>query len=160
MKESEIGENSMLEDTLTMSQEQGEEMPSLNHSYICAQIMHQLLQDEKIQPLPELTLDVENGLTPDISVFPKGQIRPNFFEDVLKVKQLPLLAIEVISSSQSIQAILEKARLLVNSGIKTVWAVEPYGRSIFVINKDGKKLFHEEIAESEGIRVDFSKVFS
>jgi len=150
----------MLEDTLAVSQEQVEEMPSLNHSYICAQIMRQLLQDEKIQPLPELTLDVENGLTPDISVFPKEQIRPNFFEDVLKVKDLPVVAIEVISSSQSIQAILEKAKLLVNCGVRTVWTVEPYGRSVFVINGDGKKLFHEEVVESEGIRVDFSKVFS
>ncbi len=47
------------------------EMPSLNHSYICAQIMRQLLQDESLQPLPELTLDIENGLTPYISVFQK-----------------------------------------------------------------------------------------
>ncbi|NJO15867.1 MAG: Uma2 family endonuclease [Thioploca sp.] len=135
-------------------------MPSLNHSYICAQVMRQLLQDDSIQPLPELTLDIDNGLTPDISVFKKEKIQPNFFEDILKVKDLPILAIEVISSSQSIQSILEKSKLLVNSGVKTVWTVEPYGRSIFVINKEGKKLFHEDIVESEGIKVDFTKVFA
>lgn len=136
-----------------------EEMPSLNHSYICAQLMRQLLQDETIQPLPELTLDIENGLTPDISVYRKEKIHPNFFEDVLKVKELPVLAIEVISSSQSIQAILEKSKLLVNSGIKTVWTVEPYGRSVFVMNNQEKQLFHEDVVESEGIKVDFKKVF-
>jgi len=137
-----------------------EKMPSLNHSYICAQVMRQLLQDDSIQPLPELTLDIDNGLTPDISVFKKERIQPNFFEDILKVKDLPILAIEVISSSQSIQLILEKSKLLVNSGVKTVWTVEPYGRSIFVINKEGKKLFHEDIVESEGIKVDFTRVFA
>ena len=79
----------MLETTELVDHEQGKEMPSLNHSYICAQIMRQLLQDDKIQPLPELTLAVENGLTPGISVFPKEQIQPNFFEDVLKVERLP-----------------------------------------------------------------------
>ncbi len=104
-------------------------MPSLNHSYICAQIMRQLLQDEQFQPLPELTLAIDNGLTPDISIFPKEQIQPNFFEDVLKVERLPLLAIEVISSSQSIQSILDKAKLLVKAGVKAVWIIEPYGRS-------------------------------
>ena len=150
----------MLEDTQVLTQEQVEEIPSLNHSYICVQVMRQLLQDDKIQPLPELTLDVENGLTPDISVFPKEQIHPNFFEDVFKVQQLPVLAIKVISSSQSIQAILEKAKLLVKAGVKTVWVVEPYGRSIFVISNKGKELFHEEEIGSEGIKVDFSKVFS
>ena len=149
----------MLETIESVDQELGKEMPSLNHSYICSQIMRQLLQDDTIQPLPELTLAVENGLTPDISVFPKEQIRPNFFEDVLKVERLPALAIEVISSSQSIQSILEKAKLLVQSGVKTMWIVEPYGRSIFVVDQAGKQLFHEEPVTSEGIRVDFAKVF-
>lgn len=149
----------MLENTQIIA-EPVEEMPSLNHSYICAQVMRQLLQDDSIQPLPELTLDIDNGLTPDISVFKKEKIQPNFFEDILKVKDLPILAIEIISSSQSIQSILEKSKLLVNSGVKTVWTVEPYGRSIFVINKEGKKLFHEDIVESEGIKVDFTRVFA
>lgn len=136
-----------------------EEMPSLNHSYICAELMRQLLQDKRFQPLPELTLDLGNGITPDISVFPKEKIRPDFFEDILKVQELPVLAIEVISSSQNIHAILEKSKLLVNSGVKTVWTVEPYGRSIFVIDRHGKKLFHEGEIVSEGITVDFSEIF-
>ncbi len=135
------------------------EMPSLNHSYICAQIMRQLLQDESLQPLPELTLDIENGLTPDISVFQKDKIKPNFFEDILRVKDLPILAIEVISSSQSIQELLEKAKLLVKAGVKTVWTVEPYGRSIFVVSSNEQNLFHEEVVASNGVTVDFSKVF-
>ena len=58
---------------------QDEEMPSLNYSYICLRILRQLLQNEKFEPLPELTLDIANGLTPDISIFPKEQIHPNFF---------------------------------------------------------------------------------
>jgi len=57
----------MLENTQAI-EKQVEEMPSLNHSYICAQVMRQLLQDDSIQPLPELTLDIDNGLTLDISV--------------------------------------------------------------------------------------------
>ena len=139
---------------------QAEEMPSLNHSYICAQIMRQLLQNESVQPLPELTLDIENGLTPDISVFKKEKIRPDFFEDVLKVKELPLLAVEVISSSQNIQAILKKAKLLVEAGIETVWVVEPYSRSIFVVSAGDRQLFHEEPVATAGIHVDFSNVFT
>jgi len=63
----------MLENTQAVDIQAGE-MPSLNHSYICAQIMRQLLQDELIQPLPELTLDIDNGLTPDISVFKKDRV--------------------------------------------------------------------------------------
>ena len=148
----------MLEDTQS-TPSPAELMPSLNHSYICAQLMRQLLLDGSIQPLPELTLDIDNGLTPDISVYAKEKIRPDFFEDVLKVKEMPMLAIEVISSSQNIQTLLDKSMLLVNAGVEAVWTVEPYGRSVFVVSKAGKRLFHEEWVESGGIKVDFKQVF-
>ena len=60
-------------------EEEKEEMSSFNHSYICLQTILQLTQNPAIIPLPELTLDIDKGLTPDISVFPKAQIKTNFF---------------------------------------------------------------------------------
>lgn len=140
--------------------QQDEEMPSLNHSYICLQILRQLLQNEEIEPLPELTLDIANGLTPDISIFPREQVHPNFFHDVPKFQQMPILAIEVISSSQTIQELLEKATQFVKAGVKTVWTVEPHSRSVFVTTQTEEKLFHNEVVENEGIQVDFAKVFA
>ena len=59
------------------------DMPSLNHSYVCLQIIKQLIVNDEIVPLPELTLDIANGLTPDISVFLKNKIKPNLFHDIL-----------------------------------------------------------------------------
>lgn len=97
-----------------------EKMPSLNHSYICFQLM----QNENIYPLSELTLDIANGITPDISVFPKEDINPYFFNDIIKFRQTPVLAIEIISPPHNIQSMLEKARMLVKEGIK---AVNPTG---------------------------------
>lgn len=136
-----------------------EAMPSLNHSYICLQILRQLVLNETIEPLPELTLDIANGLTPDISIFPKGQVYPNLFHDVLRFQEKPILAIEVVSSSQTIQEMLEKAAQLIKAGVKVVWTVEPYSRSVFVTTPIEEQLFHGETVESEGITVDFSKVF-
>ncbi len=37
---------------------------SLNHSYLCSQILRQLFNDPSIEVLTELTLDIDNGLTP------------------------------------------------------------------------------------------------
>ena len=138
---------------------QDEEMPSLNHSYICLQILRQLVQNERVEPLPELTLDIANGLTPDISIFPKEQIHPNFFRDVSKFQQMPVLAIEVISSSQTIEELLGKAAQLIQAGVKAVWTIEPHSRSIFVTTSSEEKLFHDRIVENEEIQVDFAKVF-
>ncbi len=136
-------------------------MPSLNHSYICAQILKQLQKYDRFEALPELTLNVgNNGLTPDISVFPKELIKPNFFRDIPKFSQMPILAIKVISASQNIQTLLEKAVQLIGAGVKVVWTVEPFTQTIFVTTKAfGEVLERSTVIESEGISVDFTQIF-
>lgn len=136
------------------------EMPSLNHSIICTKLLLELSRDENLQPLVELTLDVDKELTPDISVFPKGKIKANFFEDVTKYPEMPTLAIEIISASQNIQDLLTKAKLLVKQGIKTVWTVEPFTNTVFVTDEIGEKRLHNQEVESENIKIDFQKIFS
>jgi hypothetical protein len=74
----------------------------------------------EIVPLPELTLDIDNGLTPNISVFWKSKIKPNLFHDISKFPDKPILAIKAISSSQTIQEMLQKSKQIVNEGVKTV----------------------------------------
>ena len=90
------------------TQEETREMPSLNHSYICTEILLRLAQNKEYKPLVELTLDIEKGLTPDISVYPKDKIKPNFFQDITKYPEMPTLAIEIISASQNMQDLLDK----------------------------------------------------
>jgi len=135
-------------------------MPSFNHSYICAQIMRQLMLDESLQPMPNLSLDIENGMNPDIAVFRKEDVKPDFFEDILKVKKMPVLAVEIMSLHQSIQEMLDRSKLLLKAWVKAVWIVEPYAKSVFVLSGRGQRLFHQELVETEGIQVDFAKVFS
>lgn len=142
-----------------LTEEIADEMPTLNHSYICSQIMRQLLPNENLEVLPELTLAIGNGLTPDLCVYPKEEIKPNFWEDITRFEKLPLLAIEIISPSQNIQDLLTKAKVLVQAGAKSVWTVEPFSFSIWVTNISGTKLFHNTTIESEGITVDFQKIF-
>ena len=72
---------------------------------------------------------------------------------------MPVLAIEIISASQSNQQLLEKSQLLIQNGIKSVWTVEPFTNTVFVTTKDGEKRFHNQIVESEDIKVDFRQIF-
>ena len=120
----------MLGEMVELEQESvEEEMPSLNHSYIGLQTILQLSQNPAIVPLPKLTLDIDKGLTPDISFYPKEKVKPNFFSDVTRFPEMPTLAIEVISASQNIQDLLDKAKTLVRHGVKAVWTVEPFGNT-------------------------------
>jgi Uma2 family endonuclease len=152
----------MLTEVEEIVEEQTEEreVPSFNHSFICADIIEQISENKIFKALPELTLDIGNGLTPDVSIYVRNQIKPNFLRDFPKYPEMPLVAIEVISASQNIQDLLEKAQLLVTNGVKAVWTIEPFSNSIFVTTKDGEEIFHNQEVESEGIKVDFRKIFN
>jgi Uma2 family endonuclease len=141
-------------------EEEKEKMQSLNHSYICANILYQLLENKEIIALPELTLKIGNGsITPDVSIFPREKIKPNFLQDYPKYPEMPIIAIEVISASQNIQTLLEKARKMIKEGAKAVWTIEPFGQTIFVTTALGDEIIHNQTVESEGIKVDFKKIF-
>ena len=136
-----------------------EEMPTLNHSFVCSEILAQLYKQQTLRPLPELTLAIEKGITPDISVYHKEEIKPNFLEDITRYEKLPILAIEIISPSQNVQDLLEKAKMMLQAGVRTVWTVEPFSNTIFVTDKSGTRRFHNAKVESDNITVDFAQIF-
>jgi Uma2 family endonuclease len=150
----------MLDMIFSEAKETAGDMPSLNHSYICTQIIRQLLQQPDFFPLTELTLNIDNGLTPDISVYSSEKINPDFFNDISKYDELPVMALEVVSSTQNIQTVLQKAKRLAESGVRYVLTLEPYTRTVFITRKDKEnELVHNQPVEFEGISVDFKKIF-
>lgn len=150
----------LVEEIAELEEEEEKEMPSFNHSYLCWQISQQLSQNEEIAPLPELTLNIENGIIPDISVYPKSIMKPDFLHDIPKFSEMPIIAIEVVSASQNIQDLLEKAKKLVDNGVKAVWTVEPFTNTVFVTTAEGNIRLHNQEIESEGIKVNFREIFS
>ena len=125
-------------------EEEEKEMPSFNHSYICKEILRQLFQNEKVDAYPELTLDIEKGIIPDVSIYLREAVKPDFFRDFTKYPEIPVLAIEIISASQNIQTLLEKAETLIKNGVKAVWTIEPFSRTIFVTTEKGEEIFHNQ----------------
>ncbi len=142
------------------AEQEEENMPSFNHSYLCGEILLDLAQNPTLKALPELTLDIDKGLTPDISVYPKEKIRPNFWQDFIKYPEMPIVAIEIVSPTQSIQSLLDKAAILVSHGVTAVWTVEPFGRSVFVVTAQGKEVLHNQEVETAGVKVDFKRIFA
>jgi Uma2 family endonuclease len=151
----------MTEELETTEQvEEVREMPSLNHSIICADIAEQIYANKHVKALPELTLDIGNGITPDISVYERDKIKADFWKDITRYSEMPVLAIEVISQSQNIQDLLEKAEMLIKNGVKSVWTVEPFTRTVFVMDGKNKQILNNQEVESEGIKVDFRLIFA
>ncbi len=65
-------------------EEEEKEMPSLNHSIICNRLLKQLFTNQNVEALPKLTLDIDKGITPDISIYPKAKVQPNFRRDITR----------------------------------------------------------------------------
>lgn len=134
--------------------------PSINHSYICTKILASFFETTEFEAFIELTLDIQNGITPDISVFKKKSIKPNFWKDKTKCDQMPLLAIEVLSPTQGMQELIDKAEILLVNNIESIWIIDSYTQSILVFEKNKQTIVHNSTVTSSGITVDFKKIFS
>jgi len=113
-------------------------MPSLKHSLVQTNIAGTLFSDERFTTLIELSLDAtsidlnqfglkaKDELIPNISIYEKPPLlddKPG--SDVVRVSQMPDLAIEVLSPSQTVNELLKKINAYFALSIKSCWLVMP-----------------------------------
>jgi Uma2 family endonuclease len=133
--------------------------PSINHSYLCKRIIVEIEKTGKWEAWPELTLDIEGGLVPDIAVYKAGALKPDFTEDKIRCGILPVIAVEIVSPSQSVHELMIKAGKFLKAGISAVWTVEPYGGVIYVSTPGGRSVVVAETVQSQGLELDFGTIF-
>jgi Uma2 family endonuclease len=156
------------------------DVPSQNHSLIQARLGELFNQDDRFNAATELTLDVPQldltpfkikatqELEPDISVYYASEfdiIDPTEDLDVLKVSQMPLLAIEVLSPTLGTAEIFAKFRAYFAAGIKSCCLVDPTLRTITVCSSPNDLNIYQ-LADGEvvdhvvDIRLELSKIFA
>jgi Uma2 family endonuclease len=153
--------------------EEFEDMGSFNHGYI--QVRLGILFDRTGQytPVNEVSLDVSDvdlsqfelkskeEVKPDICLYPKrGLSRP---KDILKMKEMPLLAVEILSPKQGTYDILEKFRLYFELGIQSCWLIEPAINTVtvYAAPDDWQTFSKEEVIDEKlGINIPVSEIFS
>jgi len=149
-------------------------MGSLNHSFTVGRLIGLLFNDPRFTIMPELSLDpgqidlsifglqAKRELKPDISIYPNTIQRQR--RDVIRIKQMPLLAIEVISPEQGIEEILAKFDAYFALGVKSCWLVEPAVEVLHVYPQpEHHRTFDlndiEIIDDRLDIRLPISKIF-
>ena len=152
-------------------EDEEQKMGSLNHSMVQGQINGLLF----FQIMPELTLDVspldlsqfglnaKKELIPDMCLYPKGHLKKRG-RDLLRVSEIPLLAIEVISPKQGSDDILAKFEAYFTLGVKSCWLVDPSLDVIHIYPQiDQHKTFDmsdtEVIDEVMDIRLPIKEIF-
>lgn len=152
------------------------EMPSRNHSFTQARITGLLSNDDRFSPFVELSLDasqmdlsqfglqIKEEIIPDVYLYPNS-VGFNDDEDDLKMPEMPLLAIEIISPKQAISDILAKFKAYFALGVKSCWLVVPPIKTVAVYSQPSHyKTFAmdmtEVIDEVMDIRLPIHKIFS
>lgn len=142
--------------------ERGKPMPSKMHSRVQYHLVGAFLRYEPDHiGFSELTLDLQGWeATPDLCVYAQGDI--DLAEEEVRVETPPRLAVEIASPTQGIQALVDKARRLVECGVASCWLVQPALRTITVFGEGGASKTYSEGTVHDpatGIEVAFDEVF-
>lgn len=144
--------------------ERGKPMPSENHAYVQAKIVSKLdnAYEEQYSIYSELSLDLNSWESvPDIAIYPKR--KPNFRQDTIQVTTPPLCAIEILSPTQSVQELVNKASQYFSYGVKSCWLVIPTFENIYVFSSpDDYTIYRSDQTLSDpalGISLDLDKIF-
>jgi Uma2 family endonuclease len=136
-------------------------LPSFNHGYFQLSIGIALRQQEKFSVVSASSIEI-NGkeYIPDISVYPKRKV--DRLHDIIKMTDMPLLAIEIISPTQGTLELMNKFDIYFEGGIKSCWLVDPLPGSVMVLNSpDQAQTFTsgEVIDEVVDMRVLIDELF-
>jgi hypothetical protein len=165
-----------MNEAIDIFDEEEAEMGSINHSKAQGQLIVALAQDDRLEIMPELSIDI-NGLDlsqfklkatvdlkPDISVYwqtPVPEAEP--LDDIIRSPIPPDLAIEIISSSQTLTEMTNKVKAYFTLGVKSCWVVLPNLSTIYVFspphNYRAFTLDNELVDEPMNIRLSIEKVF-
>jgi len=112
--------------------ERGKPPPSKAHGYIQWNLSVALAAfQDQYTGFSELTLELDGQeLTPDLSVYPKTDV--DLVHDEIRVKEPPLLAVEIASPTQNIQDLIDKIEFLLDAGVQSCWLVQPPLRTVTV----------------------------
>ncbi|MFQ3608830.1 MAG: Uma2 family endonuclease [Chloroherpetonaceae bacterium] len=157
-------EEQLLEAVSDYELERGKPMPNFNHGYIQANLIVGLRERYRKQfsVISEVSIPIGNTTaTPDVLVFNKRSV--NWLETKPALTEPPILAIEIQSPSQPTETTIEKANSLLETGVKSVWIVQPELQTVSVFSKSYPlKTFAEGVITDKavGIELSFDTVFA
>ncbi len=106
--------------------------PSKFHSYLQIAIGTAFAAFPQFSIFSNLTIAIGGvDYIPDVCVYPHQAM--NFFApDDVRMTDLPLMAVEIVSPTQIIQEIIEKFPIYFTAGIRSCWLVIPAAQTISV----------------------------
>ncbi len=106
-------------------------MPSKHHSIIQGNLSFfiRLIYKDLFRVLPEISLVLPiRDRVPDLAIYPPME----YGEEEIKMTQIPLCLVEILSPTQNHIDLLIKRRQYFDAGVKSYWLVFPDPKSVYV----------------------------
>jgi Uma2 family endonuclease len=161
--------------------------PSKHHAYLQANLIAALKKLPNYTVFSELTLQISlpppdpspelvegnraeskvtstssvSDYTPDVCLYPKQHINV-FEEDIIRMTEMPLLAVEVLSPSQAAQVALDKFKVYFQAGIQSCWLVIPtaYAVIVYTSPQQAQSFNNGDVVDKTlNIRIPISEIF-
>ena len=125
--------------------EETEEMGSYFHSCVQANLTALLISSKQFRVLTELSLDINNTeYKPDLSLYSKDKHGVTRARDIIKMTEMPLGVVEILSPSQRIDTLFDKFDIYFQAGVLSCWLVLPSMKTISIYSAlDAYQVFHE-----------------
>ncbi|MBC7919704.1 MAG: Uma2 family endonuclease [Ferruginibacter sp.] len=114
--------------------ERGKPMPGRNHGLIQSRLSFLLLRDyeNEYDFLAESSLELTTGkATPDLAVYPK--LPRDWFNDEVRMTTPPLSVFEILSPTQGLQDLTDKAATYFGAGVQSYWVIIPTFKTVHLI---------------------------
>ncbi len=110
------------------------------HSAVQVNLVYELRQLTKYRIYTELSVVIDGvEYKPDVCAYPYRELDRK--HDIVKMEELPVLAIEVVSPMQVLQKVVEKIDVYVAAGIQSCWMVVPYPTTVTVYTAGEEYIF-------------------
>jgi Uma2 family endonuclease len=137
-------------------------LPAYNYSYARARLIGALLKLEDFTAFSQLTLRLEGqNYSPDVCMYPKREVNLSLPEPI-EMTVMPVLAVEVLSHTETLQEILDRFTVYFDAIIKSCWLVVPIAGAVIVYSSvDNAQLFRAGniIDEQLNIQLPLEDIF-
>ena len=137
--------------------------PSYHHSYVCSKFIVALSALSDITVFTELNLQIgDKDYIPDICLYPKRDINLTG-KDIIRMTEMPLVVVEILSPTQTIQDALDKFDSYFQAGIRSCWLVTPFAQTVSVYQSTTQaRVFHDEEIHDPTvpIRLEWRTIFA
>ncbi len=116
--------------------DRGKPAPSFNHYFVQTQLqfaLHEACGDRYLVG-GELSLSTEPTTTPDLAVCDFRH--PDWLHDEVRAVEPPVMVVEILSPSQSVNEIIPKIEAYFRFGIRSVWLVLPPLKQVAVFTPE------------------------